>query len=274
MKRFSLKKYGLALVSCMVLLAQPLAVAASPITILVENDCPYACKMPTKRGFIPDILSAIFEKHGHEMRFKVVPWTRALKTFNSKSGEIDGMIGMTVHPIDKSIAIYPDVEIARYTHRFYTVKDSELVRTWQYRGTKSLEKFKVGSVKGWTYCDKAISDYLANGKAPHVQALHGEAPSERNFQKVLSGRIDLWVANINNTEYFLSTERQKGNKAAEKVVGLLDLPVTNEVNVYPIFYNNQSGKQYAAIFTQGMQELRQSGELDRIMANYSLTDWR
>lgn len=112
---------------------------------------------------------------------------------------------------------------------------------------ESLDNINIGCVSGWTYSDKEITKYLAAGSEPYVQALNGQAPEERNFKRLLSQWIDLWVANKNNTEYLLAKERKAGNQNAEKIIGLDDLPITTDVNVYPIFYKNTKGLQYSEI---------------------------
>lgn len=272
MKTYYLKMLS---VSAVLLFISGFVYAETAITILAEDDCPYSCRSETGyKGFIQDIIGAIFDKNGCKANFEILPWLRILNNFNQEKSEVDGMIGMKVHPIKKEIAIYPEEEVARYTHRFYALKKSPLVRTWKYQGTESLKNLKVGSVKGWNYCDKDITKYLAGGSEPYVQALYGEAPEKRNFKKLLSGRIELWIANINNTEYLLANELRDGNKEAERITGFLDLPVTTEVNVYPVFYKNEKGDRYAEIFTKGIRELRKTGELIRIMRKYGLTDWK
>jgi len=109
---------------------------------------------------------------------------------------------------------------------------------------------------------------------PYVQAVYGEAPEEQNFRKLLIGRIDIWIANISNIEYLLSKKIKSGDNKAERVIGLSDVPITNEVNVYPIFYNNENGQIYAKMFTHGIQKLRNSGLLDNILKKYGLKDWK
>ena len=225
-------------------------------------------------GFIQDIFRTIFQKNGYKTKFVIVPWLRALNTFNEKMPYINGMIGMKAHSIKKEIAIFPEEEIARYTHRFYALKDSPLVKSWKYQGVESLKDITIGCVMGWNYCDNDITEYLKKGNTPYIQALTGTAPAERNFKKLLARRIDLWIANINNTEYLLSKKRKAGNKEAEMVIGFLDLPITTEVNVYPVFYRNEEGERFSKIFTQGIRELRKTGELDTILVKYGLTDWK
>jgi polar amino acid transport system substrate-binding protein len=267
-----------AVIMASALLCMAVPVCAQPvITMLVEEDCPYSCKPDSEMGrggFVQEILITIFERHGYTLNFTMVPWLRALSLFNDETPGIDGMIAMKVHPIRKTAAVFPDEEIAWYLHSFYVRSDSPLLANWQYEGIESLVGIRVGCVKGWNYCDKTINRYLHAGEAPAVQPLYGGMVQERNFRKLIAGRIDLWVANRNNTEYMLSRKRKKGDRDARRIVRHSDLPVTNAVRVYPVFRRNEKGKRYAEFFTAGMRALRRSGELQRILSNYNLVDWK
>ncbi len=245
------------------------------ITILVEDDCPYSCQSENgPNGFIQDILLAIFTEENYTLEFRIYPWLRIMNDFNAQRASVDGMIGMKNHPINKSLALFPEEEIAQYNHKFYARVDSPLIKSWQYEGVESLKNLKIGSMKGWTYSDKKITEYLKQGSAPFVQPLHGEGGTERNFRKLLTGRIDLWISNATNTDYFLAKEREAGNKSVDEVIGFLKVPVTSDVNVYPIFYNNEEGRIYAAVFTDGIRRLRANGKLQTIMQIYGLSDWK
>lgn len=189
------------------------AARAETVVMAMENDCPYSCDVGEegRRGFIQDILRTIFEKNGDTLEVKLLPWQRALNSFNAKQGGLDGMIGMKVHPIQEGVAVFPKTPVAQYTHRFYARKDAPFLADWKYAGPESLHGLRLGAVKGWSYCDGELTRYIQEGSAPLVQALHGEAPAERNFSKLLGRRIDLWVANRFVAEYFLLKKREAGD---------------------------------------------------------------
>lgn len=248
------------------------AAQAETIVMAMENDCPYSCdvRQEGRAGFIQDILKTIFEKNGNTLEVKLLPWQRALNSFNMQRGELDGMIGMKTHPVREGIAVFPQQPIAQYTHRFYARKDAPFLAEWKYAGPDSLDGIRLGAVKGWNYCDRELTRHIQNGQPPLVQALHGEAPAERNFSKLLGRRIDMWVANQFVAEYFLLKKREAGDPSADAVTGFQAVPITGEVNVYPIFYNTDAGKTHAREFDQGMRALQESGELEKIMAAYGV----
>lgn len=243
------------------------------ITFVVEEDCPYSCRSEKEMGldgFVQDILRTIFESHGYSVEFVIVPWLRALDMFNRRAPGINGMLGMKTHPINKEIALFPDEELTRYIHRFYALKDSPSVDGWKYQGVDSLQRLKIGCVKGWNYSDKSITKYFSEGAHPFVQALHGDGHQERNYQKLLAGRIDLWAANIYNAEYLISKKRSAGDKKVESMVALFDFPITQDVSVYPVFYRNDEGRKLLELYASGIRKLRNTGRLEKFLGRYGL----
>ncbi len=250
------------------------------LKIVTAEFCPYVCNVRDARakpGFVIDIFKAIFEDAGYTVKLEVQPWTRALKTFNDNKGEFDGLIAATrLHPVDKAIAVFPDIEICRYTHQFYAPKDSPLLGKWEYQGLESLTDIKLGCVKGWSYSSIALTEYV-NDPPPgaSVYAMHGEKVLYRNLRMLLRGNTDLYVENQYMVDYFFHQKNEIGEIDPDQIVAVDNVPVDKgAASSYPVFYQEKNGEQYARIFSQGIKKLRKSGKLDPILAAYGLTDWR
>lgn len=248
------------------------------LNMITTEFCPYVC-VPEKEGgemgFVLDIFSAIFEKQGYRVRFEVQPWLRTLKSFH-ESKSFDGLLAATkIHPIDKNIAVFPETEICIYVHKFYAVKDTPLSGKWKYAGLDSLKDIRLGGVKGWSYSSAEVTKYVNETPEPLVSAMSGDDLLGRNVSMLLKKRTDLYVENEYMLSYFLYKKMQAGNKEMEKIVPVDNVPVDEGVaESYPVFYQNRNGHKYAAVFADGMKELRASGQLDLIMARYGLKDWR
>lgn len=250
------------------------------LRIVTAEFCPYVCDLGdpnAKPGFVIDIFKAIFKDAGYAVKLEVQPWTRALKTFNDKKGDFDGLIAATkFHPVDKTVAVFPDIEICRYTHKFYAPINSPLVGKWEYEGIASLKDIKLGCVKGWSYSSIALTKYV-NDPPPGapVYAMHGEKVLYRNLRMLLRGNTDLYVENEYMVDYFFHRQKENGEIDPDQIVAVDDVPVDKGAgSSYPVFYKEKNGEQYARIFSQGMESLRKSGKLDPILAAYGLTDWR
>lgn len=248
------------------------------LNIVTTEFCPYVCiaeKEGGRNGFVIDIFTQIFAKQGYTVKYDIQPWTRAIKTFNEEKN-FDGLIAATkIHPINKDIAIFPDTEICRYTHKFYGLKDSPLATTWKYKGIESLKDIRLGGIKGWSYSSVEITKYVNETPEPKVYAMFGEDVLRRNIMMLLNKHTDLYVENEFMVDYFLFREKQAGNKDMEKIIPVDSVPIDEGVaESYAVFYKDKNGKKYADILTEGMKELRTSGKLNEIMAVYGLKDWK
>jgi len=254
------------------------AYAKEELNMVTTEFCPYVC-VPEKDGgnvgFVLDIFKAVFEKQGYTVKFEIQPWLRALKTFN-ESKSLDGLLAATrIHPVNKEIAVFPETEICRYTHKFYALKDSPLIGKWKYAGLESLKNIRLGGIKGWSYSSAEVTKYVNETPEPLVYAMYGDDVLGRNVNMLLKKRTDLYVENEYMVSYFLYRKIQAGNKEMENIVPVDNVPVDEGVGEsYPVFYKERNGQKYAALFTQGMKELRASGQMDIIMSRYGLKDWR
>ncbi|MEH6347422.1 MAG: ABC transporter substrate-binding protein [Bermanella sp.] len=252
--------------------------AKNVIYIGVEDDCPYSCRAENEnglKGFVQDILISIFENNDVEVRFRVFPWARALSTFNDISdSDLIAVVGMKIHAYHKELAFFPNTEIAQYTHAFYALNSFALGGNWKYNGVETLKGIRVGAVLGWAYCDTALTKYIQKNNNRWVSAISGGSVSQRNYQRLLLGRTDIWVANQYNANYLLLKKNRNADSNAARIVRVAKVPVTSIVDVYPVFYNNEKGKEYAQEFDDGMANLRESGLLDAILKTYNLKDWR
>ncbi|MDX8398942.1 MAG: transporter substrate-binding domain-containing protein [Gallionellaceae bacterium] len=233
---------------------------SATITMTTGEFCPYVCKSETGKkytGFWIDVLTEIFSNKGYEVRFIIVPWERAFSAFNGKQN-VDGIIGVFDWlPVRKDIVFYPNVEICQYSHAFYALKESNLKEKWEWdrKRIELLKNLKLGVVAGYMYGNAELDEYISNmsdGKT--VQPLKGSHEVvKRNFLKLMDKRFDVWLADYPMAEHFFIEQRKQSNPEVLKVERLSVLPEV--INAYAAFYNDETGKHYAAIFDEGMQQL-------------------
>lgn len=260
------------------LLFYPQIAKADTLLMIAGDFCPYACdpdKEDGKSGFTYDILTEIFEPHGHSIKIQLTPWERAFTLYNQQPAHIAGIIGVNKElPLDPKKTVYPDEEICQYTHAFYAKKGAHKTNGWSYQTLDSIDYLKLGAVKGYSYCSAHMTKYVAQAPANKVDALSGRNVVRRNFNKLLNGRFDVWLGNIPMVDYFLYKQRKNPNSKAHQVYKADNLVCDGLVNAYPVFYDTPKGREYAQIFNDGMIKLRESGKLDEILARYGMTDWR
>jgi polar amino acid transport system substrate-binding protein len=234
-------------------------VYADTITLVSDQYPPYN-EVPgsSAPGYAIEMAQRIFEKAGHAVVYQVVPWARAIT--ETRQGTYTAIVAAL--PSDAPDFILPGNEIGIARYCFYTGKDAR----WKYTGIPSLAGKKIGVVTSYSYTDQLDRFFLNN---PQVEVVSGDDAVQKNVQKLLAGRIDAFIENA--TVMASISGRDFLDKSVVDA-GCQD----NEVGSLYISFgpNNPKAKEYAAILSVGIDELRASGELQKILLKYGLTDWK
>ena len=243
---------------------------AFPGTIFLKSDiwCPYNCAPDSKLpGYTIEVAKIIFEKAGHKLKYEVVPWSRSLKLV--KEGHSTAIVGVTKN--EGPELIFPEQEFGISTIHFFKRKGFP----WKFSGTGSLETVKVGIMADYEYGGSLDEYFEKNSNTQKVQTIRAEAPLVLNIRKLLKGRIDVIPE---DKSVFIETAKSIG--VLEKIEQAGIDPINSkegldESKLYIAFSpKNPKSKEYAELITVGMEQMRLSGELDKILAKYGLTDWR
>jgi len=151
-------------------------------------------------GSAIDIAQAIFKKAGHTITVKICPWKRAVQNIQTGRSDAVFIYGRSddIPNGPNGPVIFPKEPIALLTISFAVLKDS----TWVYNGIDSLKKIKLGTVRGYSWEDLELMEYMNNTRDPAVQAMSGDKGiSERSLKKLLLGRIDAYVDSTDTMMY-------------------------------------------------------------------------
>ena len=232
---------------------------ADEITIVADKWAPY-CGKPnsTHPGYGIEITKHVFEKAGHTVLYKIVPWSRAI--MDTRAGKFNAIIG--AFKKEAPDFVFPEEEFGMTKNTFFAASGS----TWRYKGLKSLQTMEIGVIKGYSYGEE-LDTYLKEN-TQQVQYVHGEDPLLKNIRKLLAGRFDVLIEDEN-----VLLQKVKEMGVADKVVNVGGTGVSGKVYIAfsPIISNS---KQYAEIFTKGIRKLKDSGKLQLILAKYGLTYWK
>ena len=209
-----------------------------------------------------DIAKSIFSKVGHTIVYKIKPWKRTI--IEVRKGKINGAIGPYIE--DCPDFIFPKNELAKIGFNIFVKKDNP----WVYNGVSSLEGIRLGVVSGYSYGEK-IDSYIAKNKknSSKIHTNYGNTPLRHNIKKLLAGNsIDAVIA---TKSVFLYTANKLNVKDQVKSAGIVTKSKEAYIAFSPVL---KSSKEYAQILSNGMVELRESGELEKILNKYGLTDWK
>lgn len=235
-------------------------VKADTISIRSDLWCPYACDETSPRpGYMVETVKYIFAKHGHRIDFKTTNWVNAIK--ETRSNKINALIGCS-HS-DAPDFIFPERPLGQMINHYFVGKNSK----WTYKGRQSLTGRRVGVIAGYTYGDGV--DNLVKTKHKSLVIFTGHDPLGQMLKAADNGTIDAFVESPMVLRFYLS-----GKKIPLDAYKPVSPNMANDPDLFISFSpNNPKSAYYAELINKGIDEMRQSGELQRILDRYSLTDW-
>jgi polar amino acid transport system substrate-binding protein len=239
------------------LLASPAAWAGTDTLLLLSDPwCPFACEPDSPLpGFMIDIAKAVFEPR-HKVVYQVEPFARA--DGEVAAGQAQGLVGALKLPRRASFH-YPEREQGIANVCFYTRPDS----TWLYHGRTSLQGVLVGATLGYNY-GREVGGILRE-RWIKLDTVGSSDALHLNIEKLLRGRIDTVVEYGPVMSFTLSRGKVKlRNAGCTSVADPIYIAFSPKLT---------EGERYARELSEGMERLRRSGELKRILARYGLTDW-
>lgn len=241
------------------LLAISTAARAETISILADEWCPYNCAPGSdKPGYMIEVAQKVFGAAGHKVEYKTMNWSRALEV--TREGKNLAVAGAS--PSDAPDFVYPANSLGQMMTAYFTAKDS----SWKFSGLASLKGKKLGVIKDYTYSGDA-DKYITETKDPElVQVMSGDKALEKNINKLVAGRIDAIVEDANvfglvSKELKLQDKVKQAGSEAPSAIFIAFSPA------------NPKSKEYAKLLSDGVAQLRKSGELAQILKKYNVADW-
>ncbi|MDM8537093.1 transporter substrate-binding domain-containing protein [Desulfobacterales bacterium HSG17] len=236
------------------------AVQAETISLVADEWPPFnGVPDSNNEGFIVDVARTVFEKNGIHIVYEILPWKRAVEM--TRKGLYSGIIGAT--KAEASDFIFPSEELFKFYDAFYVKKGS----SWQFIQKNDIKHRSIGVIEGYAYIQWLL-DYIHihQNNLDRVQIMTGENPLERNILKLIDGRIDTVVDNEN---VILNVARQMNVLDQIVLAGY----TTESSSIYIAFSPKlPKSKTYAKILSQGIVNLKETGEFKKILSKYGLKD--
>ncbi len=234
------------------------------ITIVADTWCPYNCNPKSPhQGFMVDIAKAAFAKHNIAVEYVVEPWTQAIK--DTQKGKYNAVIGASTG--DAPDFVFPSITQGFLQNHFYVKKDGE----WKYTDIKSLNGVILGVIADYSYNDEMdayIKKYRLDPEK--ISIISGDKALGINLSKMLRGKIGATLESKFVMEYYLSQNNMVG-----QVQEAGALPPSDKDKLYIAFSpkDRKLAEKYAEILSAETKNMRESGELAKILDIYGLADW-
>jgi polar amino acid transport system substrate-binding protein len=252
-----------AICSCLLLAVLPFTAgaqdseggAARRLTFAADEWCPVNCDPNSDRpGYMVEIVKAILEPEGYEVRYVTVNWARALLL--TRSGRFDGVFGALVG--DAPDFVFPSEPQGGMEVGLFVRRSSD----WSYTSELSLQDRRVGLIRGYAYGDELEALIAERAVASYAG---GDRPLELNMLQLRAERIDIVVEDVN---IFRHTARELGLQKEFRLAKTF-----SSEDIYAAFSPGlPDAARLAELLSRGTARLRASGELDKIMARYGLED--
>lgn len=230
---------------------------AKTITFAADSWCPVNCAPGSERpGYMVEIVEAILEPKGYDVRYVNVNWARAL--LYVRSGRFDAILGALKG--DAPDFVFPAEPQGATEIGLFVPKSS----SWQYTSEASLKDKRIGLVRDYAYGEELERHIRLQA---HPTYTGGEHPLKINMLQLKVGRIDMIVEDVG---VFRHTARELGLDKEFRLAKTF-----SREHIYAAF---SPGKPASTLLAQmlsaGMRELRANGSLQLIMEKYALEDWR
>jgi polar amino acid transport system substrate-binding protein len=238
----------------------PTFAQAETIVLKADRWCPFNCDSTEsnkkENGYMIDVARIIFERKGHNVVYQIDSWSDSIKSV--RSGKATGLVATT--KADAPDLIYPEKSMGSSKECFY-VKSTD---KWEYVGVETLKDKKIGTVESYAYSGE-LTTYLLEHPDQLFKAT-GSSPLDINIESLNSGKVNTFIENPFVFNFYTEKKKIRDNFA--------DAGCTEGDDLYIGFSpTNPRSKEFAKILTEGIQELRKDGTLDKIINKYSLKEW-
>jgi len=228
-------------------------VSAKPLELLTLQYPPYEFEEDGElKGFVVDIIHAVFQRMDQPINITLLPWARALQMI--EDGEADAIFTAYKTPEREVFADYSNEILMPQVISLFVRQDSNITFN---DDLAALSDYSFGAVRGVSYgmiFDEAVQNGIIN---PPDLAATGEI----NMEKLLSERFDILVSNKYGALYIL----QKMN-ALDQVRELK--PEVESLPSYIAFSKKRNLSAVRDRFDEMLAELKADGTYDWIINHY------
>ena len=204
-----------------------------------------------------EVAKTVFERKGHNIDYQVHPWIKSIESV--RNARATALVATT--KLDAPDLIYPEKSMGSNKDCFYVRTQDK----WEYNTLSDLKERKIGIAEAYAYNPLLSTYFSENSKQTTIAS--GSDPLKLNLERLDNKTIDTLVENPFVFNYITAQEkiRDKYEEAG----------CTDDNDLYIAFSpKNPRSKEFAKMLSDGIEELRKDGTLDKIISKYALKDWR
>ncbi|WP_404365292.1 substrate-binding periplasmic protein [Marinobacter sp.] len=208
-------------------------------------------------GVAVDLTREAIRRTGHDAEFRILPWKRVL--YEVARGEADIAINAGRSEEREAWALYPEESLIDETYVFFSSRPMVLPAD-----LSGVEDLSLGNQLGYFYGER-FHNKITNERFRSIETMH---TIQKSLQKLLAGRIDLFLGDLLPTRYYL---KQMGLGDRVHVVREegTDRPLVVSVSpTYAAFSRQTVSPEYVKQFSTALQAMKADGTYDSILDVY------
>lgn len=235
------------------------SILADEVTIVSDRWPPYnGTPNSPAPGYVIEIAEYSLAKAGHTIHYQLWSWEKSIKLVNE--GKRDCLIGD--HRSSIPNYYFPELHVGVDQTVFVVRKGFD----WRYTGMSSLAKIRIGNIYGYQYTPD-MHQYIQS-QPGNLSNTKGKYAIESNLSALINGQLD---AVIESKNVLLASLKKQDWLDEVEFAG-------NVTEHYKIHFactaSNPAAAEYVRLITEGLTELRQTGQLNTILKKYGLADWQ
>ena len=224
---------------------------SQPLVIAATDWPPYTSHNLRNNGFLMEIVTTALRRTGYTPEVKFVPWKRGVEL--TKKGDYDALVGVSYLEERTAYFLYPTYGWENYMYFFGRAGHGR-----QYKSVEDLCPASIGIFHGSFYVDRLSP--ITCIKLEEVKTVR------QNIQKLVSGRIDLFIDSKDAVDYTLQTELPEHKGRIEPVQPSFEVDKIHMV----VSKQHPQHQQIAADFDRGIALIKADGTYQKILDEHGI----
>lgn len=218
--------------------------------------CPQLCPKEDNKGYIYDLVTAIYEQQGFILDIEDMPWSRAIAL--TQRGERIALLSPA--KAEAPDLRYPKENVGIQRMCFFTGIKSN----WTFKGENSLENLSIGIAIDTSI--EELNGYVKTHSNQFQFLPYGEYYISTSLKKLDLMRIDAFLFTLNTTNHEI---RKAGLTNLYRSAGCV-----SKSNIYIAFSPAKDVQsevdQLILAYDSGIKKLRASGQAQKILLKYEI----
>jgi polar amino acid transport system substrate-binding protein len=225
------------------------SLAIETIVLSTEQWEPYIAEQLPNNGFLGEIVRESFKRSGYDVKYRFLPWARVVAV--SDNGEVDGYLPAYYSKERELASIFSEPFAAGF-NVFFKMRSLDV----SYVKLEELNRYRIGVVRGYVNDEKFdAADYLRKDFS---------TDNLTNIRKLLSGRVDLFVADKYVVLYLL-----KNNfPGLDNTIDFIEKPLSRNNLFVCISRKTTNGALKVKAFNDGLKQIKADGTYQKIMEKH------